>query len=79
MSTGARRRVDVVLARPSLRFLAASVVASSLGCLGVVGCLWAMLHGSPAVPPSWLWLLGGTAASHFLAGVLAMVAWGWAR
>lgn len=76
--TGARRRVEYVVARGIVRAVSVGLVCCSLGNLLILGCAFAWLRLAGATTPS-LWLIGAAALAQFAGGVAALIAYGWSR
>jgi hypothetical protein len=78
-ATGRRHRSGNVVARGVVRVLAVAELLSMLGSAIVVGLVWVFLSSVPSTPDAWLWLLAASGVLQLAAGLLALVAFGYAR
>jgi hypothetical protein len=79
MTGTGRHHAGPVVARGIVRSLAVASLLVAFGNAVIVGVLWAALHHIPAVPSAWLWMLMASGVAQLAGGLMALLAFGWAR
>jgi hypothetical protein len=78
--SGARRRVETVIARPVARAFTAAVALMAFGNLIVFGYAIEWLRQAPgAFAMHLLWVFVAAVLMQFAAGVAGLLAWSWSR